>query len=320
MSYARAMIRIVLGGLVARCSPSPRSTWRRSTRRGPKGVDVGVVGTPAQAAQLQSRARRSARAARSTSSASTPSAAARAALLDTGVHAVVVLPGPRSSSRGALGIAPTETVADGAARMRRPARAVEDLRPLPPGDRRGLSSLFTVIAHADPEPGVRRAAVACSGARCPPARAGRRCSAYAVGAGLVAAFNVDVLVGALRRPLPRDRGRQRRCSRSPSARRRTGSGASAGRPGSSTAVLLLLLLGVSSAGGAVTYEFEPGFYGARLAAAAARRGAHRGAQRPVLRLRRRRSRRCSSSPHGPPAASLRPARRALRATRRRSTR
>ena len=50
------------------------------------------------------------------------------------------------------------------------------------------------------------------------------------------------------------------------------------------AILLLLLLGVSSAGGAVTYEFEPGFYGARVPAAAAGRRAHRGAQRRVLRL------------------------------------
>ena len=35
-----------------------------------------------------------------------------------------------------------------------------------------------------------------------------------------------------------------------------------GPAGIVVAIVMLLLLGVSAAGGAVTYEFEPGFYGA----------------------------------------------------------
>jgi hypothetical protein len=86
-------------------------------------------------------------------------------------------------------------------------------------------------------------------------------AAYAVLAGLTAAFNVDVLVGALSGDFL---GIALVCGLLALAVTAAahGLGHLGGPAGIAFAVVMLLLLGVSTAGGAVTYEFEPGFYGA----------------------------------------------------------
>ena len=85
--------------------------------------------------------------------------------------------------------------------------------------------------------------------------------AYSVGAGLVVAFNVDVLVGALDGHFLGIAAVSGLLALAVSAAA-LGLGRIGGLAGIVAAVLMLLLLGVSSAGGAVTYQFEPGFYGA----------------------------------------------------------
>jgi len=163
----------------------------------------------------------------------------------------------------ALGAAPTETVTRAllglSARTGAPA-VVQDLRPLPAGDRRGLSSLFTILGTLIPSL-VFGALLSMLGRRLDARARWTAVAAYAVLAGLVAAFNVDVLVGAL----PGDFvGIALVCgllALSVSAAAH-GLGHLGGPAGIAFAVVMLMLLGVSTAGGAVTYEFEPDFYGA----------------------------------------------------------
>ena len=86
-------------------------------------------------------------------------------------------------------------------------------------------------------------------------------AAYAVLAGLLAAFNVDVLVGALSGDFA---GIALVCGLLALAVSAAahGLGHLGGPAGIVLAILTLLLVGMSTTGGAVTYEFEPGFYGA----------------------------------------------------------
>jgi hypothetical protein len=84
---------------------------------------------------------------------------------------------------------------------------------------------------------------------------------YSAGAGLVIAFNVDTVIGALDGHFFGIAVIGGLLALAVSAAAH-GLGHLGGGPGIVAAILLLLLLGVSSAGGAVTYEFEPGFYGA----------------------------------------------------------
>ena len=137
---------------------------------------------------------------------------------------------------------------------------VQDLRPLPAGDRRGLSSLFTVIGTLIPSL-VFGVLLSVFGRRLAARVRWSAVAAYAVLAGLVAAFNADVLVGALSGDFA---GIALVCGLLALAVSAAahGLGHLGGPAGIVVAIVMLLLLGVSTAGGAVTYEFEPGFYGA----------------------------------------------------------
>ena len=119
MSYARAMIRIVVGGLLLVFAFTALYVAAFHSPR-PHGVDIGVVGGPAQAARVQAALDDVGRGAFDVERFDTR-AAARAALLDTGVNAVVV-PRDRILVVGALGTAPAETAAAHCG-MRRPTRA-----------------------------------------------------------------------------------------------------------------------------------------------------------------------------------------------------
>src|SRR5262245_54451732 len=228
----------------------------------PKGFEVGVVGDPAQAARVQSALDGTNRGAFDVRRYDTE-AQARAALLDTTVHGVLV-PGPtgdRILVAQALGIPPTEAVTAALHDVAGSApTAVQDLRPLPAGDRRGLSSLFIVIGTLLPSVvfgvllsvfGRQRSARVRWGA----------VLAYATFAGVVAAFNADVLTGALTHDFA---GTAVACGLLALAASAAahGLGHLAGGPGIVLAILTLTLVGLSSSGGAVGYQFEPGFYGA----------------------------------------------------------
>ena len=262
---ARAAARIVLAGLVLLFAFTALYVTAFHAPRA-KGLDVGFVGTPAQAARAQSALDAAAPGAFDVRRYETEPVA-RAALLDTDVRGVIVAAAPRERIlvAQALGAAPTETVTKAlqgvAARTGAGTPAtVEDLRPLPSGDRRGLSSLFTVIGTLIPSL-VFGVLLSIMGRRLRARVRWLAVGAYAVLAGLVAAFDVDVLVGALAGEFA---GVALVCALLALAVSAAahGLGHLGGSAGIVVAVLLLMLLGVSTAGGAVTYEFEPGFYGA----------------------------------------------------------
>ena len=230
----------------------------------PRGVDVGVVGGPAQTARLQGALDAGAPGAFDVERFDTR-ASAQAALLDTGVSAVL-LPGAGSDRilvAGALGMAPAETAVGALRRVAVAAHArtgVEDLRPLPAADRRGLSPLFTVVGTLIPSLvfGVLLAVLG----RALPARARwTAVFAFAIGAGLLAALNVGVIVGALEHHFLALAAVTGLLALAVGAAA-YGLARLGGPPGIATAVLVLLLVGLSSSGGAVTHDFEPGFYGA----------------------------------------------------------
>ena len=85
--------------------------------------------------------------------------------------------------------------------------------------------------------------------------------AFAAVAGLITAFDVDVLVGALTGHFVGIAVVAGLLALAVSGAAH-GLGHLGGPPGIVTAILLLLLLGLSSAGGAVTHQFEPGFFAA----------------------------------------------------------
>jgi hypothetical protein len=252
--------RIVLGGLSMLFAFTALYVCAFHAPRA-RGLDVGVVGTPAQAARLQAVLDEHGRGAFDVRRYDAEDQA-RAALLDTDVHGVLV-PGPvraRVLVADALGAAPTEAVT-GALRSAAAAPAtVEDLRPLPASDRRGLSSLFTMIGTLIPSL-VFGVLLSVFGRALPARVRWAAVVAYAALAGVVVAFNVEVLVGAFEGDFLGIAAVIALLALAVSAAAH-GLGHLGGERGIVLAILLLMLLGVSSAGGAVTYQLEPGFYGA----------------------------------------------------------
>jgi hypothetical protein len=180
-------------------------------------------------------------------------AQARAALLDTDVRGVFA--GDRVLVVSAAGVAPAEAIA--AAGRGRP---VTDVRPLPPSDSRGLASLFAVLGTLIPAL-VFGVLLSVAGRGLPARVRWVAVVVFALLAGAVAAFNTDVLVGALGGGFAGIAVVTALLALAVAAAAH-GLGHLAGPAGIVAAVLLMLVLGVSSAGGAVTYQFEPGFYGA----------------------------------------------------------
>src|SRR5205823_5772808 len=95
----------------------------------------------------------------------------------------------------AFGMTPTQTVT-AALRSVAGTPVVEDVRPLPAGDRRGLSSLFTVVGTLIPSL-VFGVLLSVFGRALPARVRWAAVTVYATLAGLVVAFDVDVVVGAL---------------------------------------------------------------------------------------------------------------------------
>ena len=186
---------------------------------------------------------------------------ARRALTGAEVHAVYV--------RGAAGDWALVATASGAfstqlttarfqalAARRRTALRVT-ARPLPAADRFGFAEPFTVVATLLPSRGSARSGPC----RRPPARRLRwgLIAAYAVVAGLVIALSVDVVVDALNGSFwgVAVVGGLLALAVASTAHGLT---RAAGPPGLLAAVLLLVLLGLPSAGGAITPPLQPTFY------------------------------------------------------------
>lgn len=253
MTSLRLIARPVLGGLVLLFAFTALYVTAFHSPR-PRGLDVGVVGSAQEAARVQR--------------ALDPGAfhvhryggerQARAALLDTDVRGVVV--GRRILVARAFGVVPTQTVAEALRTAAGAPARVEDLRPLPPGDRNGLSGLFTIVGTLIPSL-VFGALLSVLGRRLPARVRWTAVAAYSVLAGVVVAFNADVLIGALDGHFGGIALATGLLALAVSATAH-GLGHLGGPVGVVLAILTLLLLGLSSSGGAVTYEFEPGFYGA----------------------------------------------------------
>jgi hypothetical protein len=222
-----------------------------------KGLDVAVVGGAAQATQLQSTLDAGARGAFDVHRYAS-GAQARAALLHTDVHGVAI-PGRRILVAGAFGALPTETVSR-ALQAATHTSPIDDVRPLPSGDRRGLSSLFTVVGTLIPS--IAFGVLVSVFGRALPWRV--RWSAvvlYATLAGLVVALDVDMVLGALDGGFAGVAVVSGLLALAASAAAH-GLAQLAGPAGIVAAIALLLLLGLSSAGGAVTYQMQPGFFAA----------------------------------------------------------
>jgi hypothetical protein len=251
MTSFRIAARAVLGGLVLLFAFTALYVTAFHSPR-PRGLAVGVVGTPRQAARVQRALQVRGFDVRRYDS----EAQARSALLDTDVHGV--LAGRRILVARAFGVVPTQAVAQALATASGGAARVEDLRPLPPGDRNGLSPLFTIVGTLIPSL-VFGALLSVVGHRLPARARWTAVVAYSALAGVVVAFNADVLIGALGGHFAGIALATGLLALAVSATAH-GLGHLGGPVGVVLAILTVLLLGLSSSGGAVTYELEPGFY------------------------------------------------------------
>jgi hypothetical protein len=215
----------------------------------PDGVEIGVVGhSPAAAPHgFDDHAYPSERAARE-------------ALLDADVHGVLVQDRDAATVlvTGAYGTPPTQAIVAALRGVARHPVRVRDLEPLPPHDSHGLSVLFTVLGTVVPSL-IFGALLSIAGRGLPPRARWGALALFAALAGVMVAFSVDTLVGALTGHFWGVAGVTSLLAVAV-ASLSFGLGRLAGPPGVAAAALLLVLIGQSSAGGAVTYELQPGFH------------------------------------------------------------
>jgi hypothetical protein len=254
MTSFRIVARPVLGGLVLVFAFTALYVTAFHSPR-PRGLDVGVVGSPQEATRVQRALDQRASGAFDVRRYD-GERQARTALLDTDVRGVVA--GHRILVARAFGVVPTQTVAQALAGATGAPVQVQDLRPLPPGDRNGLAALFTIVGTLIPSL-VFGALLSVLGRRLPARARWSAVVAYSLLAGVVVAFNADVLIGALDGHFAGIALATGLLALAVSATAH-GLGHLGGPVGVVLAILALLLLGLSSSGGAVTYEFEPGFY------------------------------------------------------------
>jgi len=223
---------------------------------------IGVVGSPAVAAHVQSELDHQVGNSFRVRGYSSESAARRA-LTNNDVHAVLVArPGhDRVLVASASGVPPTRlTVAalQVFATRTHAQLTVADVAPLPRHDRLGLSALFAVIGTLMPSLGFG-ALLALRGARLPARTRWATIAVYAALAGLVVAVNVDVIVGALTGSFAGILVVLGLFAFAVAAMAH-GLSRAAGPGGLVAAVVLFFLLGLPSAGGAVTPPLQPDFY------------------------------------------------------------
>ena len=229
----------------------------------PHEIPVAVVADAATASQLQAgldRAEPGGFDVRAYASESE----ARDDLLDTEVQGVLI-PGPsgdRALVTGAFGKSPTDAVR-GAFEQISAARGtevvVQDLKPLPQHDSRGMSSMWTVLGTVVPSM-TFGAILTLMGGGLPARTRWLALATFAPLAGLMSAFTADVVVGALDGAFWSVAGISAVLGLGVAAAVH-GLGRSFGLPGLGLSVLVLLVLGQASSGGAVTPLLVPDFFG-----------------------------------------------------------
>lgn len=191
-------------------------------------------------------------------------AAARAAVLDRDADgAFLAGPQPRLLVAEAGGPATAEALrgAFGAAAAAAGARlAVEDLRPLPEGDARGLSEFFTVVG-ATVASIVFAAVLLGTGRDLPPRARLAAATVFAAAVGLAIALTVGPLVGTLEGSFWGVAGIAALLSLAVSLPT-AALGRLLGPPGIGLSALVLMLFAMSASGGPVGHRFLPGFYDA----------------------------------------------------------
>jgi FtsH-binding integral membrane protein len=189
--------------------------------------------------------------------------AARDAVLDQDVQGALIVTGARPELLVAEAAGPATSEAVPAALGSLPVSGggrprVEDLRPLPESDSRGLSTFFTIVGTTLSS--LLFGVALFLTARDVSARARLAATvAFAAFAGLTVAFTVDTLVGALSGSFWGVAGLAALLALAvalPTA----GLSRLIGPPGIAIAALVLLLFGMSSSGGPVGYQFLPDPY------------------------------------------------------------
>lgn len=229
----------------------------------PHDLRVAVVGAPGLERQIQGRLDAAAPGAFALERYASP-AAARQALLDQDVGgAFIAGPQPRLLVATAGGPATREAIGaafSGAAAANGTKLEVEDVRPLPAHDSRGMSAFFTIVGTTVAS--LLFGAALFAGARRAPIRA-RLAVAVAFSAlvGLTMALTVGPLVGALSGAFWGIAGVIALLALAVGLTTAALSRA-LGPPGIGIAALVLLLFGMSSSGGPVGYQFLPDTYNA----------------------------------------------------------
>ena len=227
----------------------------------PNGVDVAVAGPPGVERQLRERVDRAGVGVAFVSAASP--AAARQDVLEREVEAALLVDarGPRLLIAGAASLMQAQAVealvgravAAGGARL-----AVEDVRPLPEHDSRGLASVFLAFGVAVPS-FLFGALLWVLGGSVSPREITGVLLAFAATAGLLAAFTVDTLIGALDGAFWEIAGIAALLTAAV-AGAVSGLGRLTGPGGMALAAFVVLLLGQASSGGPVGNLMLPDFY------------------------------------------------------------
>jgi hypothetical protein len=184
---------------------------------------------------------------------------ARAALEDEDVHGALV--GGRVLVASASGFVAAQTAGQAltqvAARIG-PAATLEDIEPLPPHDSRGLSAFVTVTSTTIASIAVAVLLTLLGGAHALRARLIALLLIAGLG-GLAVALSVDVTVGALTGDFWGIAGVIALLVFAVVLTVH-GLGRLIGHPGAGLAAVGLVLVGVTSSGGGVGHEFQPGFF------------------------------------------------------------
>ena len=252
-------LRIVVAGLALLFAFTAVFVAAMSDPR-PHDVRVAVVGPPS----ALRAARTTLDPRRFTADRYASEATARRALLEDRLRGVLIADAPGrarvliASAYGAVPSLMTEQALAAVAARSGRATATADVRALPAHDSRGLSAFFTVT-------GTIMASVVFSvlltlgGGRLPLRARLQACALVAIVGGVVVALSVDTVVGAL---TGRFWGVAGIVALLIAAIVLSvhGLGRLLGPVGMAAAALTFMLVGVSSAGGGVTYQLEPGFY------------------------------------------------------------
>jgi hypothetical protein len=227
----------------------------------PNGLAVAVAGPPGVERELQARVDRAGVGIEFERVAS-PAAARHEVLEQDAQGALLMEPtGPRLLVASAGSFMQAQALEAGVSRAAAAGGAqvtVEDVKPLPEHDSRGLSTVFLAVGVTVPSFLLGALLWAVGGAA--PARVVTGVLlAFAATTGLVAAFTVDTVIGALDGAFWQIAGIVALLTVAVAASV-AGLGRLAGPPGVALAALVVLLLSLSSSGGPVGHLMLPDFY------------------------------------------------------------